>query len=179
MELKDKLSQVEESAIFAEWKKKNKDSYLAHIFRMYDEPNINTWQFGYYNSDDTITTFILDSDTVREIPQEEIFKKTKKKLVKLNMEEVNLDFSDAMNIAKKLHDEKYSVHPIINIIAILQVIGKQQVFNITFITKTFYTVNVHVDSNDKNIVHEKLTSLMSMAKFENEKKENRETNYIG
>ena len=70
MQVKDKLKFLQDSKEFGEWKKKNKESYLAHVFRMLDEANINIWQFGYYNKDDTITTFILEYEEVKENKKE-------------------------------------------------------------------------------------------------------------
>jgi len=75
MQLSEKLSQLEKNKVFIDWKKENSDSYLAHVFRMLDDANVKLWQFGYYNKDDSITTFILDGEDVKEIPEQEIFKK--------------------------------------------------------------------------------------------------------
>ena len=119
MQLKDKLSKLESSKIFTEWKKDNKDSYLAHIFRMLDKANENIWQFGYYNKDDTITTFIMDSEEVSEVPEQEIFKKDKRKLKPLDLGKIKISFDDSIEVANKLHQEKYRPHPIMKTMIIL------------------------------------------------------------
>ncbi len=177
MQFKDKLKEVEKHKIFLDWRKKNKESYLAHTFRMLDEANMNIWQFGFYNPDDTITTFILNKDDVKEVPQEQIFHKQGKKLPKLSLEEIKLSFDEAVEKANKLHDEKYKQHPVLKTIVILQKIEKRQMYNITFVTQTFNTLNIRVDASDGKIASEKLTSLMDIAKFE--KGKGKDTGYIG
>ena len=179
MQLKEKLSQLEKNKIFLDWKKGNSDSYLAHIFRMLDEVNKNIWQFGYYNKDDSITTFILDDDSVKEVPEQEIFKKDKKKLPRLDMEKVKIGFDDAVEKSNKLQQEKYKQHPIMKTIVILQTIKDGQVYNVTFVTQTFGTLNIHIDSETGEIKSDKFVSLMEIAKFQKGKAGKKDTEYIG
>jgi hypothetical protein len=178
MQLKEKLEELEKNKIFLDWKKENADSYLAHIFRMLDEVNKDIWQFGYYNKDDTITTFILESGNVKEVPEQEIFKNEKKKLEKLDIENIKVSFDDAVDKANNLQQEKYKQHPIMKTIAILQKLKDGQVFNITFVTQTFGTLNIHVDSTTGNINKDFFTSLMDIAKVE-KGKGGKGTEYIG
>ncbi len=176
MQLKEKLSLLEKSRIFQEWKKENKASFLAHIFRMYDKANEDVWQFGYYNADDTITTFILEQEEVKEIPEQEIFKKEKKKLSPISIEKISISFSEAVDKAKAVQEEKYKQHPIMKIIAILQKL-EAQVYNITFVTQTFGTLNIHIDSSTGDVLSDRFTSLMDIAKFE--KGGNDKPDYVG
>lgn len=167
MLLKEKLSKLEKNKLFLEWKKENNDSYLAHIFRMVDKANENIWQFGYYNNDDSITTFIMENDSVKEIPEQEIFKKDKRKLAKLDINKIGISFDEAVEKAKKLQQEKYKQHPIMNIIAILQTIEDGQIFNVTFVTQTFGTLNIHISSETGEIKSDKFVSMMEVAKSKN------------
>lgn len=179
MELKDKLSKLEQSKVFIEWKKNKSDSYLAHIFRMLDEANKDIWQFGYYNKDDTITTFIMDVEKVNELPEQEIFKKDKHKLEPLVMDKVKLGFDKVVEKSTNLQQEKYKSHPVMKTIIILQIVEEGQVFNVTFVTQTFNTINIRIDSSSGEIVKEKLSSLMEMAKFEKGEADKKDKRYIG
>jgi hypothetical protein len=179
MQVKDKLSQLQKNKIFTEWKKENKDSYLAHVFRMLDEANEKLWQFGYYNKDDSITTFILDENEISEIPEQEIFKKSKKKLGKLDMGKVKVSFEDALKKAEDVQNKKYKQHPIMKKIIILQTIDDGQVFNMTFVTQTFGTINIHIDSETGKVKSDKFTSLMDIARVEKGGKGKKDTEYIG
>ncbi|MBR9699514.1 hypothetical protein GOV09_03615 [Candidatus Woesearchaeota archaeon] len=176
MQVKDKLALLEKDKLFLGWRKDNHNSHLAHVFRMLDEANKNIWQFGYYNEDDTITTFILDNDEVKEIPEQKIFKKDKHKLPELEVSKIKVSLDDAVAKATELHGEKYKQHPIMKTIVILQTIEKKQLYNITFVTETFHTLNVRIDCVTGKVVKEKLASLMEMAKFE---KGTGKSDYIG
>ena len=160
------LEYLEGSKEFLNWKKGHQDSYLAHIFRMFDEANTDIWQFGYYNANDTMTTFFLDHGGVKSTPEQEIFKKGAKKLPALKTSSVKIDFPEAMKRVEALHQEKYASHPLLKSFAILQVIDKKPLYNATLVTKTFYTLNVRVDARDGSVVKETFTSLMEMAQFE-------------
>jgi hypothetical protein len=173
MLLNKKFTKLETSKLFKEWRKDNPKSYLAHVFRMFDEANEKIWQFGYYNDDNTITTFILEDD-VKEVPHQEIFQKEKHKLEKLDVKKIKLDFSKALAKAQGVHSKKYSKHPIMKKIVILQTLDKKQVYNITFVTQTMHTLNVHVDSSSGKILREELISLMDIAKIDDKK-----PSYIG
>jgi hypothetical protein len=181
MQLQEKLSELEKSDEFASWKKDNKNSYLAHVFRMFDEENKNIWQFGYYNKDDTITTFMSESGSVKKTPEQNIFKKDKAKVPKLDVKSISVDFLDAMKIADSVYSEKYSKHPLLKSFAILQKIGEECVFNVTYVTQTFNTLNIHIGAADGQIKKEKLASLMDMVKVEKglKKSGNEDDNYIG
>jgi hypothetical protein len=181
MEILKKIKELEKSKEFLEWKKSNEKSYLVHVFRMFDDENKDVWQIGYYNENDTITTFFLDSYGVKEIPEQNIFKKDKKKVPRLVLKNVKIEFEDALEIANKIHSERYSNHPVLKLFAILQKIGEEQVFNITYVTQTFNTLNIRVDSSSREIKKEELTSLMDIAKFDEGKKsssEDSDKNYI-
>lgn len=173
MEIMDKFEILKKSKIHKDWHKKNQKSYLAHIFRMFDEANKNIWQFGFYNSDDTITTFIMEDNDIKEVPEQEIFKSDKHQLKKLDLKKIKFDFGEALDIGEKLRKDKYKQHPVLKTFVILQLLDTQ-IYNVTFVTQTFSTLNIHIDSQSKKIISEKLTSLLELGKFEKG-----EADYIG
>ncbi|MBD3164619.1 hypothetical protein GF323_05460 [Candidatus Woesearchaeota archaeon] len=179
MQLKEKLAALQKSKIFLDWKKKNKDSYLAHIFRMFDEANKGIWQFGYYNPDDTITTFVVEKEKVKEVPEQEIFRKGRHRLPPLAIGKIKLSFEESLKAAKELQEKKYPKHPIMKEIAILQKLENDQIYNITFVTQTLGTINIHLDTETGEIKSDKFTSLMDIAKFEKGGKDKKDTEYIG
>jgi hypothetical protein len=179
METKETYSLLIKSKEFKDWKKKSAGSYLAHVFRMFDEENKGLWQFGYYNSDDTITTFLVEGNSVKQIPSQNIFKKDNVAIAELKMSLVKIDFESAMEKACKIQSEKYGSHPVLKSFAILQKIGNDQVFNITFLTKTFNMLNLRIDSGNGGIVNEKFSSLASMMNVEAGIKQDKDSSYIG
>jgi hypothetical protein len=179
MQLKNVYESLEKSKEFLSWRKDHKESYLAHVFRLFDEPNKDIWQFGYYNSDDKISTFICEGESVKEVPEQNIFKKDNISVPRLDMGTVRIDFVEALAKAEELRTSKYPQHPILKSFAILQTIENQQVYNITYVTKTFNTINLRIGSADGEVKREKITSLMEMAAFEKGGRNDKNKNYIG
>jgi len=166
MQVKKLMKKIESNSEFKEWKKKNKKDYLVHIFNMFDKTNKGVFQIGYYNSNkDKITSFIIEKNDIKLMPEENIFKKPKSKIKKLNITKVKIDFKAALDKAVKFQKKKYKVLPIKTII-ILQNLPIGQVYNITFVTQAFQTVNIKIDSSDGNILKHEIVDLMQFDKQE-------------
>ena len=152
MEAKDIIKNLEGSKEFKEWKKERKDSFLAHIFKMFDEANAGETQAGYYNKDDTITTFLIAGDGVKLMQSEEIFKKPDAKVLKLELKNIKVDIGKALKTADEIQQKEFKAHTPIKKILILQkleVLG--QVYNITFVTQSFNILNLKIDSGTGKI----------------------------
>ena len=160
MEIKDIVTRLESSSEFEEWAKENKASYLVHVFKMMDELNKYIWQVGYYNRNNTITTFIIEKDDVKIVPEEKIFKPGKEKIKRLDVSKVKIDLEKALEIADKLQKTEYKGNDPLKIIVILQNIESKTLYNITYITQTFNTLNMRVDAGNKKILKKELTPSM-------------------
>jgi len=156
MEPKDTINKLESSKEFKSWITKNKNSYLVHIFRMFD---VDEFQIGYYNKDDTITTFIVN-DKVETIPKTKIFKPGKEKVPKLEIGKVKIDFEKAFGLANEIQKKDFAVHVPIKKIAILQKLKLGQVYNITFLTQTFKMLNLKINSSDGKVVKKELVPII-------------------
>jgi uncharacterized membrane protein YkoI len=157
MKIKDIINKVQTSEAFSQWEKG--DSYLVHVFKMYDKENENTWQVGYYNPDsDKVTPIDIEQDEIRVGQECEVFKK-EDKVLELLPDNVKIDIDDAIKKAKDLQAEKYKGSDPLKIIVILQNIQDNIVYNITFVTQNFKTLNIKVDAADGNITSDKLTSI--------------------
>src|SRR3989344_648586 len=161
MALKDVISKLESNPEFKTWKKENYASSLVHIFRMFDEANKGEFQIGFFNKDETITSFIV-GDSITLVPPEEIFKKPDEIIQKLSIEEVSLEFEGALIIAKNLQKSKYPAEVALKEMVILQHLSIGQVYNITFITKSFKTLNIKIDSASGKIISHNLISLADL-----------------
>lgn len=156
MKIKELLKTLEQSKEFKDWKKLNKDSYFVHIFIMSEQGN----QIGYYNpKNNKITSFIIE-EQIKIMPEEEPFKKEKTKIKPLDIEKVKIDYDKALETANNLQKEKFSEHKPVKTIAILQNIENKDLWNITFITQSFNTLNIKVDAATNKIIEHKLTPLM-------------------
>ena len=160
MKLKQIIEDLCKHPEFKEWEKSHKECYLVHTFKMPDDANENIWQIGYYDKKkDKITTFFIENDDVRIIPEEEVYKREKKAIKELDLDKVKITEQQALEKATKTLKEKYK-ETSMKTILILQNIEEGLVWNITFVTNSMKTVNVKVDANNGKIVKDEITSLM-------------------
>lgn len=159
------LDNLEKSEEFKKWKGEHTDSYLAHIFRMDDGKGEELCLVGYYNNDDTITSFEVNGDDIVLKSCEEIFKKDDSVVKQLDMDKVGLDFEQIKSIAEEFREKNYKNELPTKKIFILQNIDVGQVWNITIVTLSFNTLNLKIDANTGEIIHHHLASLMSMGEF--------------
>ncbi len=161
MEVLDALQQLEKEDAFKKWRKSHKGSYLAHIF--VDE---GIWQVGYYNANDSITSFELNDGSIAIHPESEIFKENPAKIRALDKDAVKVTYAEAIAAAQEVVRQTYHEDDILKRIAVLQHLDQGQVFNITFVTKTMSIINVKVDSAKKQIIEHHISSLMDLGKVE-------------
>jgi len=169
MQPEETLNRLKKSQAFKQWiegSNGNAESYLAHCFVMYDGQKENEWQFGYYvPCRDRIVTFNVS----REIsvgPESEIFKEGENALDKLEIGNVNIDARDAIDSARKLQEQKYPMDKPQKTILILQSIGGEPIYNITFVTAVFNTLNIKVNAKSGEVISDKISSIMSLGKFD-------------
>ncbi len=158
------IKKLEDNEEFKTWHKESYASSIVHVFKMFDEANKDEFQLGYFNSDETITTWIVGKDDIKMVPKEEVFKKPDSKIKKLDMELIGIDFSQAREKAVNLQEEKYPNEKPMKEIAILQNLEVGQVFNFTFVTQSFKTLNIKIDSKTGEVMSDELMNLMDLGK---------------
>ena len=154
--LKEQIESVEKSPEF----KKHKNLYLAHVFFMLDEPNKDIVQVGYCTPEQKIVTFVIDGKKITAIPEAMPYKNPKAKIRKLEMSNVKVGLEDALKAAKEIQEKKYRQHVPFKQIIILQNIDEGQVWNITFITQSFNTLNIKISTETGKVVKDELISLV-------------------
>ncbi len=154
------LKRLEDSKVFKEWYNNNQNYYLVHAFLMIDPKVKQTWQIGYYNKKkDKIITFDVGDEIVKN-PEAEVFKNSGI-VKKLDLKRVKIDYKKAINIAEKFAKQHYPNYSIGKKIVILQNLDKQ-VWNITFISNSFETLNVKVNVEDGKVFYHNLTKIFSV-----------------
>jgi len=157
-DFKEALKILEKSKEFNAWKRKNPETYLSYGFFVVEDAD-SDWKIGYYHKkDDRMTSFNVGEKITIE-PEEEIFQKEKKKVEKLDMEKVKLGLAEAVAIANQVQQEEYATEMPRKIIAILQTLDKKQVWNVTFLTQSFNTLNFKIKSENGRVVEKKLQPL--------------------
>jgi hypothetical protein len=163
MNFLESLNKLKKSNIFIKWKNKNKNFYLTHGFLMI-EPNCKKeWQIGFYNpKKDNIETFCVNEKVVKT-PLEKVFKK-KKKINELDLNKVKFEFEKASKQADEIQKTKYPKHNPVKKIFIIQNLDLGQVWNITYVTNTFNTLNIKLDSETGKVIKHELISLFRLDK---------------
>ena len=163
MDLKPALKKLEESADFNKWRSKNKDTYFSYAFKIPQEMAADEWQLGFYDKKiDKITTFIILGESVNMRPEEEIFKKEEMDVHKVELDKVRLTFDNAISSANDFQKGKFPKERSIKTIAILQnIAGFGNIWNITFITEAFNTLNIKIDASSGKIMEHNLSSVFS------------------
>ena len=168
MELKFALKKLRESKEFKDINLKNPDIFLSYAFKMLDDNKEQPWQFGFYHkSTDKIVTFIVEETQIGIQEEEEIFKKPETEVKQIDLEKVKIPFKDLLKKVKEFQKKKYSKELVDKTIAILQNLKEYgTIWNITYLTRSFNTLNIKANAENGRIIHHNIDSLMSFAKKE-------------
>lgn len=168
MELREVLDKLKESSDFREWFKNNSETYFSYAFTMIESNVQAEWQMGYYDKKkNKVITFIVQEKEITINPEEDIFKKPDMQVKEIDLDKVKLKLNDILANAEKLQKEKYSKELISKKIIILQNLEDfGNIWNITFLTQSFSTLNIKIKTDDGKIIEHKLAPLFG---FESEK----------
>ncbi|MBW2996400.1 hypothetical protein KY332_03810 [Candidatus Woesearchaeota archaeon] len=162
-QFKDALGILEKSKEFKEWKKENPETYLSYAMFVVEDKE-DDWKIGYYHKKhEKVVSFNVGEKITIE-PEEEVLQKKKKAVEKVDVGKVKHDLSDAMTIAVDTQKEEYATESPRKIIAILQTLDKKHVWNITFLTQSFNTLNFKIKADSLRIVEKKLSPLFRFDK---------------
>jgi len=166
MDLKPALKKLKDGIEFKMWIKKNKGTYFSYAFKIPQEMGTDDWQLGFYNKKkDRITTFVVTQESIDIRPDEELFKKEGTNVNEINLDKVTLTFDSAIAKANKFQQKSFPKDKSIKTIAILQNIEKLgNVWNITYVTESFNTLNMKIDASTGKIIEHNLSSVFSFRK---------------
>lgn len=162
--IEEYLEKLEKSAEFK--KRKSKDFILTHIFFMKSESELSPVQIGFYDKKkDMLTSFVIDeSGKIETVPESEVFKKENDILKEIDLKKFKIDHKKADSISEGLQSRKYPQEAAIKKIFILQHLDIGQVWNVTFVTRNFKTLNIKIDAETGEILSDKLVSIISFQK---------------
>jgi DNA polymerase III alpha subunit len=162
-QFKEALGVLKKSKEFKDWKKQNPKSYLSYAFFIVED-NESNWKIGYYHKKHEKVVSFDVGDKIKIEPEQEVLQKKKKVVEKIDLAKVKHDFSDAVTIAVNTQQEEYATESPKKIFAILQTLDKKQVWNITFLTQSYNTLNFKIKSDNLKIVEKKLQPLFQFDK---------------
>ncbi len=156
MEIKELVKGLEGSDEYRGWADKNRGFYIVHVFYMTGHPP----QVGYYNDEvDKIITFDLGESIVIN-PASDVFKE-KQRVRRLRLDNVSIDKPEASRIAVDFRKERYPSEIPDKEMLLLQEIGGRMVYNLTYFTRAFNTLNIKIDAGSGDIISHDLASLVS------------------
>lgn len=162
MELKDVLALLEKNDAFKGWRVTHPDAFLAHAFVMLDEPNQHIWQIGYFDeSKNTMSTFVMQGTSIDIIPDQDVLK-AEQRITPLDPAEVMLPVAEALGIAQKTRLQHYAREQPAKTFFIIQHLPEHgAVFNITFFTASFKTINIKLSTKNGAVLHHSMQALAS------------------
>ena len=163
MDVKPAIKILEDHKDFKKWQHKNNGTYFSYAFKIPQEMQEDEWQLGYYNSkSDKITTFVIVGGDVKERPEEDVFKREETKINEVQLEKIKLSFDSVMQKANEFQQKNFPKDRSIKTIAILQNLSELgNIWNITFVTEAFNTLNIKIDALNGKILEHNLTSIFS------------------
>ncbi|MEE9525404.1 MAG: hypothetical protein V3V78_02240 [Candidatus Woesearchaeota archaeon] len=162
-QFKEAFKVLQKSQEFKEWKKQNPETYLSYAMMVVEDKE-DDWKIGYYNKKhEKVTSFNIGEKITIE-PEDKVLQKEKKAVEKIDVDKIKHDLSDAVTLAVSTQKEEYVTESPTKIIAILQTLDKKHVWNITFLTQSFNTLNFKIKADSLRIVEKKLQPLFRMDK---------------
>jgi hypothetical protein len=163
MNVQSLLEKVESSSVFTAWRNDHSSPYLAHVFIMYDNDTVMDQQVGYFDPDkDKMNSFTITGNDITLIPEADVFKKPNAGEVKpLDTASISVSFDEVKEQCEKLLKEKYHTTASKKIF-ILQHLPEGQVWNCTFLTSGFATMNVRVDASSGEVLKDEHVNLIDM-----------------
>lgn len=165
--LEESLEILKKDSSFVKWRKQNKDSYMCHCLRMLSDED--SWHIGFFNKDDSMTSFIVSSSGITVDTQKEIFKSPDTTIKPLIESDIVLTSAKAVSIAEEIMKKEFSKEVVSKKIIILQSLSIGQVYNITFVTTAMNAVNIKLDSKTGDVLSKTKNSLMDFRMKEAEK----------
>ena len=168
MRFKEILSKVQSSDEFKKWYAEHDSAFFAHIFftdeQTEEQTDVITYDVGYYvPTEDKIASFEV-GDGVCLKDYSEVFKKPGTTLKKIEIEKIKISAEEALDKAKEEQEKKHSACQPFKRIVILQHLDVGQVWNITYITRTFKTLNIKVSAETGKIVEDKIHNIFEFDK---------------
>ncbi|MEK6949705.1 MAG: hypothetical protein AABX34_05765 [Nanoarchaeota archaeon] len=162
MEPQKTLKKLKESAVFAEWSKKNPDNFFSYALKILEGKEEQPWQLGFYLKEkDKMASFTINPGNIEMQKEEEVFKKPDMEVNPIDIKNVKLDFNKILEKAELFKKEKYPDELASKTIAILQNLESYgDIWNITFVTFSYNVLNLKLSAETGRVLYSHLESLM-------------------
>lgn len=160
MQIHQQLTQVLKSTTFEEWHTGTPAAFLTTIFVLLDG-NHHEWQIGFYDPLTELTASFLIGEEVTLVPAQVTFKEPQQEVLKLEVDSVRVDLPEALRMAEQHQQAHFPREFPKKIIAILQNLSMGLVYNVTYVTSSFATLNIKIDAHSGEIKNAQLIPIIS------------------
>lgn len=166
MDLRKILDKLKKNRDFRKWKDKTDDAFFSYAFKIPQEMGPEEWQMGFYSRRrDKITTFVMKGESIEIKPEEEVFKQEGIKVYEIELDKINLSLEDAIKKADEFQKKNFPKDASVKTIAILQNMPETgNIWNITYLTGSFNTLNMKISASSGKMVYHSLASVFSFGK---------------
>lgn len=145
---------VESGEIFKKWKEDHNGAFLASIFGMTGDEDLTA---NYYDKGkDKMYSFSCKSPSE---PIEQDFVKTGDEILPIKVETIKLPLEEALKKAFGVAEKNYSEQRLVRTVFALQVLSGKQVWNITFITADYKTINIRIDCISGEVISHNMAKM--------------------
>lgn len=158
MDFEKVVTKLEQSPVFQEWRDANKGAFLSSVFIMLGEADKGEWMFDYYDKKKNKIISFLVSESIKLNPESEVFR-SGKEIKEVNLKDVKISFERVLELSSDFCKRHFPQETPEKTIAILQNLDFGQVWNITYITLAYKTINLKVSSSTGDVLKHGLVSL--------------------
>jgi hypothetical protein len=145
---------LENSDVFRKWKSLHNDAFLASAFGMTGNEDVT---LNYYDkAKDKMYSFSCKAPCDAE---EQDFVKSSEEILPIRVETLKVAVDEALKKAYNVAEKEYSEQKLLRTIFALQVLGAKQVWNITFLTGDYKTINIRIDSVSGDVIEHSIAKL--------------------
>ncbi|MFH1133132.1 MAG: hypothetical protein V1735_01445 [Nanoarchaeota archaeon] len=158
--LDESYQALQASKEFTDWKPEHPDAFLCNAFTIMDEANQGLWQLGFYDKASEHMTSFAVGDRIMVESTKDIFMEPGTVLQPLEYEKATFTAEQALAEARALQDREYAGNRPFRVVMLLQNTESRLRWNVTFITGTFNTLNMHFDAASGQTIKHELISVI-------------------
>ncbi|MBS3167416.1 hypothetical protein J4403_04400 [Candidatus Woesearchaeota archaeon] len=163
---KEDVKKIESSKEFKDLKKTCKNLILADGFILlekqnYDSGDYGDWQIDFFDKDSgCMFSFTFEDKKINVKKTTEIVK-ADEEVHKVNIKNLKISFEAILEKVERIREKNYSNERPYKIIIIIQNRKKQDIWNITYLTANFKTLNLKISAETGDLIEESLKPLIS------------------
>ncbi|MEK6874397.1 MAG: hypothetical protein AABX52_01460 [Nanoarchaeota archaeon] len=160
MQFQKLVNRLKRSPEYKNYHSSHPKGFLAHIFVQNEGINNSMYQLGYYDPASLrMTTFIIGDD-IQSINDQEILADPETQITPLLIKDVKADQEEIYTKAEEIREKMYPQSVPIKQFFIIQNSLLGPIFNITYLTQRFSTINIKISTTDLNVLKHNEQELM-------------------